>query len=50
MITINDIDSAYSYNELKRIVENTEIQDRFAFDTFSEDVVQEQAKVRARRK
>ena len=38
-------------NELKQIVANTERQETFSFDTFSEnDVEQEKPKVRSRRR
>ena len=50
IITINDIDNGYKYNELKRIVENTEVQDKFAFDTFPEEVVQDKPKTKVRRR
>lgn len=50
IITINDIDKDYSYNELKRIVENTEVQDKFGFDTFSEEEVQNKPKTKVRRR
>lgn len=50
IITINDIDNGYSYNELKRIVKNTEVQDKFAFDTFPEEVVQDKPKTKIRRR
>ena len=49
--TINDMDYSYKYNELKQIVANTERQETFSFDTFSEnDVEQEKPKVRSRRR
>ena len=51
IITINDMDYSYKYNELKQIVANTERQETFSFDTFSEnDVEQEKPKVRSRRR
>ena len=50
IITINDIDNGYKYNELKRIVENTEVQDKFAFDTFPEEVGQDKPKTKVRRR
>jgi hypothetical protein len=51
IITINDMDYSYKYNELKQIVANTERQETFSFDTFPEnDVEQEKPKVRSRRR
>lgn len=51
IITINDMDYSYKYNELKQIAANTERQETFSFDTFSEnDVEQEKPKVRSRRR
>ena len=49
-ITINDMDYSYKYNELKRIVKNTEVQDKFAFDTFSKEEVQDKQKIKVRRR
>lgn len=49
VITINDIDYSYSYDELKQIVENTERQEQFDFDTFSkEEVSKPKTKTRRR--
>ena len=49
IITINDMDYSYKYNELKQIVANTERQETFSFDTFPEnDVEQKKPKVRTR--
>ena len=51
IITINDMDYSYKYNELKQIVANTERQETFSFDTFPEnDVEQEKPKVRTKRR
>ena len=49
-ITINDMDYSYKYNELKRIVKNTEVQDKFVFDTFSKEEVQDKQKIKVRRR
>lgn len=46
-VTINDLDYGYNYNELKEIVTNTEIQEAFQFDTFSEE---KQGKTKVRRR
>lgn len=51
IITINDIDDNYKFDELKQIVENTEKQEQFSFDTFSEEeVAQDKPKARVRRR
>lgn len=51
VITINDIDYSYSYDELKQIVENTERQEQFNFDTFSkEEVLSSKPKKKTRRR
>lgn len=46
-VTINDMDYGYSYNELKQIVTNTELQETFSFDTFPEE---KQSKTKVRRR
>ena len=50
VITINDIDYSYSYDELKQIVENTERQEQFDFDTFSKEEVSSKPKTKTRRR
>lgn len=50
VITINDIDYSYSYDELKQIVENTERQEQFDFDTFSKEEVSSKPKKKTRRR
>ena len=50
VITINDIDYSYSYDELKQIVENTERQEQFNFDTFSKEEVSSKPKTKTRRR
>lgn len=51
IITINDMDNGYKYDELRQIVANTERQEAHNFDTFpEEEVEQERPKVRARRR
>lgn len=50
VITINDIDYSYSYDELKQIVENTERQEQFNFDTFSKEEVVSKSKTKTRRR
>lgn len=50
IITINDIDYSYSYDELKQIVENTERQEQFDFDTFSKEEVSSKPKTKTRRR
>lgn len=47
IITINDIDNSYKYDELKHIVANTERQESFCFDTFPEG---ERPKIRRRKR
>ncbi len=48
VITINDIDYSYNYDELKQIVENTERQEQFNFDTFSKEEVSCKPKTKTR--
>lgn len=50
VITINDIDYSYNYDELKQIVENTERQEQFDFDTFSKEEVSSKPKTKTRRR
>ncbi len=50
IITINDIDYSYNYDELKQIVENTERQEQFNFDTFSKEEVSSKPKTKTRRR
>lgn len=50
IITINDIDYRYNYDELKQIVENTERQEQFNFDTFSKEEVSSKPKTKTRRR
>ena len=50
IITINDIDYSYNYDELKQIVENTERQEQFNFDTFSKEDVSSKPKTKTRRR
>lgn len=50
IITINDIDYSYNYDELKQIVENTERQEQFNFDTFSKEEVSNKPKTKTRRR
>lgn len=50
IITINDIDYSYNYDELKQIVENTERQEQFDFDTFSKEEVSSKPKTKTRRR
>lgn len=50
VITINDIDYSYNYDELKQIVENTERQEQFNFDTFSKEEVSSKPKTKTRRR
>lgn len=50
IITINDIDYRYNYDELKQIVENTERQEQFNFDTFSKEEVSNKPKTKTRRR
>lgn len=50
IITINDIDYRYNYDELKKIVENTERQEQFNFDTFSKEEVSSKPKTKTRRR
>lgn len=50
IITINDMDNGYKYDELRQIVANTERQEAHNFDTFPEEVEQERPKVRTRRR
>lgn len=50
VITINDIDYRYNYDELKQIVENTERQEQFNFDTFSKEEVSSKPKTKTRRR
>ena len=50
VITINDIDYSYNYDELKQIVENTERQEQFDFDTFSKEEVASKPKTKTRRR
>lgn len=50
VITINDIDYSYNYDELKQIVENTERQEQFNFDTFSKEEVLSKSKTKIRRR
>lgn len=46
-ITINDIDYNYSFNDLKTIVDNANIEEHFEFDTFPEE---ERPKIRRRKR
>lgn len=50
IITINDIDYRYNHDELKQIVENTERQEQFNFDTFSKEEVSSKPKTKTRRR
>lgn len=50
VITINDIDYSYNYDELKQIVENTERQEQFDFDTFAKEEVANKPKKKTRRR
>lgn len=50
IITINDIEYSYNYDELKQIVENTERQEQFNFDTFSKEEVSSKPKTKTRRR
>ena len=50
IITINDIDYSYNYDKLKQIVENTERQEQFNFDTFSKEEVSSKPKTKTRRR